>query len=217
MYTGRFYHVISQIKRDYQACMSVFASLCTQSISHDLSTKFSSTGSRVPENHNMFRTPILISWGRQILDGKKIFVSATYAMHIMHIAGWQKLEAVGLAVPASALSSTLAGSPSILIVIMKLSISIGKYEVPHQFVNHNSSDLNCEGCTQLGRMMPSTPHTQDKSQKDDLPVPGWIYIDSKKQPVAMVRFIQKVKCYFVGHLLAPRGALYVMIYHYISV
>ena len=55
----------------------------------------------------------------------------------------------------------------ILIMIMKLSISIGKYEVPHQFVNHNSSDLDCEGCIQLGRMMPSTPHTQDKSQKDD--------------------------------------------------
>ena len=79
---------------------------------------------------------------------------------------------MGLAVPASALSSTLAGSPSILIIKMKLSISIEKYEAPRQFVNKKSNDLDCVGCSQLGRRMPSTAHTQDKSQKDDLPVPG---------------------------------------------
>ena len=76
------------------------------------------------------------------------------------------------AVPASALCFTLAGSPRILIMIMKLSIYMGNYKACHQFVNHNSNDLGCVGCSQLGRMMPSTPHTQDKSQKDDLSVPG---------------------------------------------
>ena len=42
-------------------------------------------------------------------------------------------------------------------------------------------DLGGEGCNQLRRILPSTAHTRDKSQKVDPPVTGSIQLDIKKQ------------------------------------